>query len=214
MKVIKCPRMAGFDASTYIEPYTGKEFFEAGYRFVFRYLNRTKHFRDTPDNSWPVSLSVQELRELTDRGFGVGLVQFAGSCNYGKDRGEAAAHNAMGLCIPRGVHLFCDAEGWPGKTWAEVKQYLDEWQAPVLAAGYRAGLYVGPGVDFGADPGPNLYSLRGYTSYWRAASYVPSVAVRGYSLTQGTQEVVFGQTIDQDICAMDHRGGRPYVVGK
>jgi len=209
MKISACPSKIGFDASTYVTPATAAKFYEAGYRFVFRYLNRTKAFRETPDNTWPISLSTQELHELTDRGFAVGLVQFAGQCRDGAAKGESMVHNAQGIGVPVGAHLFCDAEGWPDVSWAHVQSYLAAWQTQVRAAGYRAGLYVGPGVQWG-----DLYSLPGYDCYWRAASYTPPVHHRGYAITQGMQCGVFGQTIDQDICAYDHKRGRPCMVVK
>ena len=209
MKTRECPSKIGFDASTYVTPSTAQEFYQAGYRFVFRYLNRMKSFRETPDTTWPISLSTQELRELTDRGFAVGLVQFAGQCRDGAAKGEAMVHNAKGIGVPEGTHLFCDGEGWPDDTWEAVQAYLGAWQDKVRGAGYRAGLYVGPGVNWG-----DLWSLPGYDCYWRAASYTPEVCHRGYSITQGLQCEVYGQTIDQDICCYDHRRGRPYMVVK
>lgn len=212
MQLKRCPRGIGFDASTYIAPVTAQRFLEAGYQWVARYLNRRVSVRETPDTDWPVSLSRQELGELTQAGLAVVLVQFAGGCSSGDARGAAAAANAAALGVPQGCHLYCDAEGWSGVDWPHVSEYLTQWQAAVRLAGYRPALYVGPGVDWGADPARNLRKLPGYSSYWRAASVVPAVADRGYALVQGTQCTVYGQTIDADICALDHLGDRPYAV--
>ena len=218
MRSAKCPRTIGFDASTYIKPDVARQYFKAGYRFVMRYLNTSEYFRETPDTEYPVSLSAQELHELTDIGFYVGLVQFTSGCRNGAAKGKAMAFNAAGLGVPDGVHLFASAEMWEGVPWPTVKAFLVDWQNNARnhdGHSYRRALYNEPKVDWGDNPSHNIYMLPGYTSYWASAAMVPMVANRGCALNQGTQfDRLMGACVDQDHCRIDYCGGRPYMVVK
>jgi hypothetical protein len=220
----RAPRALGLDASTYIGPETAAKLYEAGYRTAFRYVKRSQRVYDTPQ-TWPVSLSHQELRELVDVGFKVSLVQFLVSeragggrgAENGKRYGDAAGHNAKKLGAPLGITVWCDAEGWGSQSRSDILAYLDAWATACAAYGYKPGLYVGSGLP--SITGEDLWQRPGYTAYWRAASIVPQVPNRGWTVIQGVQlDDVFGATIDQDIIALDHKARRGSdifrVIGK
>ena len=219
----RVPLQLGFDASTYIGPESAERFLEAGYATAFRYVKRRRRVYDTPQ-TWPVSLSHQELRELTDVGMMVSLVQFVvpevsgggGGRENGKRLGDAAGWNAQQLGAPAGITVWCDAEGWGDRSRADILAYLDGWAEVCSGYGYRPGLYVGAGLP--GVTGEDLWKRPGYTAYWRAASIVPQVPNRGWTVIQGMQQKVFGETIDQDMIALDHKASRATdrfkVIGK
>jgi hypothetical protein len=216
MRAKNVPRGLGFDASVYVDPCTVGLFKCSGYKFRVGYVNRQVHVNDQPDPNWPVSISKQELREHLRADMPVSLVQFFnGNGNYlkpgyGTQVGTAAATNAQLLGAPKGITLWVDAE-WSKNlpSEAQVWQYLNEWSAPVQAAGYEPGIYVGSGQPLGSDA---LYGLPRYTHYWRAASIVPNVRTRGYQMIQGMPQKVHGVEIDPDIAALDHLGDRFKII--
>jgi hypothetical protein len=207
-------RALAFDSSNYVTVCQACHLLEAGYLTAFRYLKRRKKVYDTPQ-SWPVSLSHQELKELTDIGLRVSLVQFlvsesnGGGSGYDKGReyGDAAGWNAEKLGAPAGITVWCDAEGWENRGRDEILSYLNGWAEVCAEYGYVPGLYVGAGLGKVGDmvTGEDLYQLPKYKAYWRAASIVPQVPTRGFTVVQGVQLDVFGLTIDQDMIALDHK---------
>lgn len=222
-KAIKVPLQVGFDASTYVKPETAKKFLEAGYHTAFRYVKRKRKVYDTPQ-TWPVSLSHQELAELTDAGLAVSLVQFSvdevrgGGNGYdnGHKMGDAAGWNAWELGAPQGITVWCDAEGWENQTRQGILEYLQGWSDACKSYGYVPGLYVGSGLP--GVTGDDLWQLPGYKAYWRAAAIVPQVPNRGWTVIQSMQTNVFSQPIDQDIICLDHKARRAsdrfLVIGK
>jgi hypothetical protein len=212
----------GIDTSVYVDPSTAGLFKLSGYQFVMRYLRRDIHVNDKPDLSPPTSLSKEELRDLLGVGMKVGLVQFHNARGwrklngaYGAKIGAAAGTNAQLLNIPRGVTLFCDAEwewgeGETGPAAADVIAYLTKWGELVKAAGYGCGLYVGAGTNL---DGSQLYGLPYYTSYWRAASIVPHLSKRGYTMAQTLQTEVHGLAVDLNWSGLDAKGDRCRMVG-
>jgi hypothetical protein len=224
---VRAPLQLGFDASTYIDPKLAKRFLEAGYATAFRYVKKRRRVYDTPQK-WPVSLSHRELAELVDAGLKVSLVQFVvpevsgggGGYENGKRLGDAAGWNAKTLKAPKGITVWCDAEGWEDRGRADILAYLNGWSDGCKAYGYRPGLYVGAGLGRVGKmvTGEDLSELPGFAAYWRAASIVPQVPNRGWTVIQGLQVKVFGEPIDQDMIALDHRakraGDRFKVIGK
>lgn len=223
MQATQASRTMGFDTSIYVDQKYYDKLKSAGYGFVVRYLWRTKRVDDKPNYGWPVALSKQELSELLYAGFGVSIVQFSPdkgvipTAVIGKSVGEAAASNAAGLGIPKGVTIWCDAE-WSNDPPAEdVIDYLNAWASPVVNAGYEAGLYLGGGTGM---TGEQLYDLPEYNHYWKSASAVPWVPKRGFQMFQTNQTTVFkamgdvGLTIDQDLVCIDNKGERFKLVTK
>ena len=225
MQVTTATRLIGFDTSVYVNPKYHKLLRNAGYSFAVRYIWRTKAVNSTPNSGWPCALSKQELTELLDSGFGVSIVQFANNSSFiptksdGTSVGEAAAYNALGLGIPVGATLWCDAE-WSSTTpdSKAVLDYLNAWAEPVIAVGYEAGLYVGPNQGLTGD---QLYGcLNKFNHYWKCASIVPWVSNRGFQMFQGAQTTLFktdsdqGLLVDQDIVCYDNKNERFKLVIK
>ncbi len=225
MKLTTCARCLGLDTSVYVPPKYHKLLLDAGYRIIIRYVWKHKHVNKTPNGGWPVALSVQELIELTDAGFGVSVVQIANSQSLipsqvaGEEAGSAAAYNAYGLGVPKGATIWCDAE-WPvipPNAPVGVIDYLNGWSQKETSSGYEAGLYVGGNMGLSAD---ELYRLPWFKHYWKSASAVPFVAKRGVQMIQGTQTTLFktdndnGLLVDQDIVCFDGMYERFMVVVK
>lgn len=211
-KIKDAPRALGFDASTYVDLCSACHLMKAGYRTAFRYVRWDRRVKDTPDSNWPISLSKLELKQLVyDVGFKVSLVQFAVSESQGGGRGEAngkrygdaAGYNARELGTPEGITVWCDAENWTNQSRADIIEYLNGWADGCATYGYKPGLYVGSGLP--GVTGDDLWSLPGYTAYWRAASIVSQVPNRGWTVSQGVQIEVYGTNIDQDMISLDHR---------
>ena len=206
----RAPAFPAFDTSNYVTPEMAARFFEAHYRTVFRYVKLSRRVYDTPQ-TWPVSLSRQELRELVDAGFMVSLVQFLVSeaagggrgAENGKRYGDAAGWNAKELGAPAGITVWCDAEGWENQSRDDILAYLNAWAKACSSYGYRPGLYVGSGLP-GITP-EDLWGLPGFSAYWRAASIVPQVLNRGWTVAQMCEMKVFGLGIDADWIGLDHK---------
>lgn len=225
MKLTTCARCLGLDTSVYVHPKYHKLLWQAGYRLIIRYIWKHKYINKTPNSGWPVALSVQELIELTDAGFGVGIVQIANSQSLipsdvaGEEAGDAAAFNAYGLGVPKGATIWCDAE-WPvvpSNAPVGVLDYLNGWSYKETAGAYEAGLYVGGNMGLSSK---ELYGLPRFRHYWKSASAVPWVYERGFQMIQGTQTTLFktdndnGLLVDQDIVCLDNKYERFMVVVK
>ena len=235
MRCVKAPVGLGFDASTYVTPAQVKQLAESGYEYRIGYLRRDKHVNQHPDMSgWPVSLSVQELHEHLNAGVMVGAVQFARfhglnylSAGAGKTIGEAAAWNAEMLGLPKGIHLWLDAEwndcptGWWArrKYIARVLAYCAAWCRAVVAAGYRAAVYEG----FWELSARQWYSIPKATAYWLSAMRdVKPPRVRGCCMYQGWEHSrkkarygrppVHGVSLDTDFSRYDRKGERFYLA--
>lgn len=117
-----------------------------------------------------------------------------------------AVTHAEAAGYPLGAHLFLDLEGINGSAQATAS-FADAWQHAVIAAGYRAGLYVGYAVPL--HPA-DLYNLHGFDSYWSDAG-PRQVATRGFALRQHQPEVTIGGvSFDPDTMAPDAMGGLPW----
>lgn len=214
MRAKNCPRGLGFDASTYVDQSTVGLLKCSGYKFRIGYLRLDIHVNDKPDLSWPTSMSHTELREHLSVGMPVSLVQFFTSRTLapglGHETGTAAATNAQLLKAPKGITLWLDAE-WSKNlpSQADVWQYCCEWAERVEAGGYEPGIYVGCGMPLTSE---QLYGLPKFRHYWRAASIVPQVAVRGWQMIQGMETTVHGVKLDPDMCALDHKGDRFKII--
>jgi hypothetical protein len=219
MRTARAPRFAAFDASVALTAEQAAAFYAAGYRTVFRYVDRVISDPDK-DDRWPYNLTRKELDILLDAGLYVSIVQYF-SCSYESTRagkrystayggkaGEIAAVNAGALGIPQGVTIWNDLEGCPDATPDMIEDYCNGWSEAIVSHGYAPGLYVGSGLGSQATGymvGSRLYALPRYRAYWRAASLVPQIPNRGYTVTQGCEITIAGVRVDQDMIALDHR---------
>lgn len=223
MKLRGVPRRHGFDCAQPVTDILATRFYEAGYRFVIRYLNRFKRVNATPRadvGGWAYSLSASERDVILAAGLALGLTQFCDTVDdahyssdditggNGRKLGEAMVANARGLNMPDGMHLLFDYEFAPGPSKAAVTDHLTGWGSVVRGSGYRAGLYVGCDI-LDAD---ELYQLPYYDSYWQSGAIVPEVSTRGYAMTQTPEMMLYGLDIDQDQARYDHKGHRPRFV--
>jgi hypothetical protein len=202
-------RCLGFDADTCISAAQAQSFYAAGYRFCARYLARTA--LPQPPVHGGSNLSVAEAQDLLRAKLALVLVQHADDAlvpdaSTGALAGEAAAKNAQGLGFPSGMTLWCDLE-WasrPSLPAADaVTDYLNAWAAAVKSGGFVPGLYVGPNQPLS---GEQLHQLPGFAHYWKSASAVPWVAMRGFQMVQGLPVTVQNVEVDPDLIVLDAFG--------
>lgn len=195
----------GFDADTVITAATAQEFYSQGYRFCVRYLTRS-------NTESSCDLTAQEAANILAGGLALMPVQHVRSVGWlptadlGSQDGTEAATNAGTVGFPAGVSVWCDLEGvGSSATAADVTAYCNAWYAAVTLAGYIPGLYVGTSVVLTAQ---QLYDLP-FRSYWKSASNVPEIPVRGYQMVQTLdQNLVNGIGIDRDVTQTDNLGGQ------
>lgn len=221
IRTARAPRFAAVDCATRVSREQADQLYAAGYRTIFRYLDRIVSDPEH-DDRWPINLTRGELADLLDAGLYVSLVQYYStgyestakgkkfSRAYGEKAGEAAATNARNLGIPAGVTLWCDLEFCADATPDMIADYLDGWSHKVVTVspGYSAGLYVGSNLGSQATgymTGAALYKRPRFRAYWRAASIIPQIPNRGWTVIQGCPIKLFGLDLDQDMIALDHR---------
>ena len=84
--------------------------------------------------------------------------------------------------------------------------YCNAWYEAVSESGYVPGLYVGAAAVL---TGEQLYYELKFQHYWKSASSVPNVAVRGYQLIQaGPDTTADGVEIDTAATQTDRSGGQ------
>jgi len=220
-RTARAPRFAAVDCATRVSREQADQLYAAGYRTIFRYLDRVISDPDV-DDRWPINLTRPELADLLDAGLYVSLVQYYSTAYestdkgkkfsraYGERIGNAAATNARNLGIPAGVTIWCDLEFCADATPEMISDYLDGWssQVVVVSPGFDPGMYVGSNLgshDTGYMTGSALYMRPRFRSYWRAASIVPQIPNRGWTAVQGLPIKLFGLELDQNMIALDHR---------
>lgn len=108
------------------------------------------------------AMNVARLNAVLNAGLGFMPVTFAGAYRNGP-QDELAALATLG--IPAGATVWLDLEGldaWNTPS-AQLSSLIEAWAAPMVAAGYIAGLYVGAPQPL---TGKQLYALRGISRYW------------------------------------------------
>ncbi|MBX7078570.1 MAG: DUF1906 domain-containing protein [Nannocystaceae bacterium] len=198
----------GFDTATPLSPSQARSLRASGFGFCARYLKRTPS--EQPPASGP-ALTLDEAHGVLGSGLALIPVQYGSStlvpdASGGTAVGEAAAINAAALGIPVGVTIWCDLE-WAPDVAADPSStiaYANAWHDAVVAAGFRAGLYVGPNLPLG---GVQLGELA-FRSYWKSASGVPWPVPRGFQLLQGDAIAIAGTTVDPDVACDDAQGDR------
>lgn len=197
------PGSKGFDADTVITSDLAADFVKNGYRFCARYLS-------LGEGQNPNDLSNSEAATILQSGLALIAVQHVNAYGWsptaalGTTHGSNAASNAQSIGLPQGMNLWCDLEGVATGTGAEaVISYCTAWYNAVRDTGYIPGLYVGPIAVLDAQ---QLYDLP-FQHYWKSASNVPEIPVRGYQLVQGLTITECGISIDPDTTQTDAEGG-------
>jgi hypothetical protein len=210
MGVIVEPAKAGahgFDTNVSLTKASATALKQAGFAFAIRYLTR----KATPP---PGDLTKAEMDAILDAGLALMAVQHVAAEGWtptealGTEYGTNAAAHAKAVNLPAGTVVFLDLEGVKvGTPAATIIAYCNNWHAPVKAAGYLPGLYVGPNSWLTAD---QLYHQLKMTCYWKSGSKVPPIPTRGYCMVQSShQEVVAGVNIDHDQIMPDGLGQTP-----
>ena len=193
----------------------------ADYRFAIRYVSIGATNKDA---------TRVELDAILDAGLGLALVQrvrWAGewrpTAKLGAQDGATAARHASALGYPPGGLLWCDLEGVAGYSPdrqgkirprslpSDIIAHLNAWASAVVAAGFRAGLYVGAGCGLS---GAHLGALPLFHAYWDSCSRNPVPSPRRWQLVQeGERWVDLGMAgklcIAPDVVRMDARGDLP-----
>ena len=200
------PGVQGFDTNSRISADAAIAFRQSGFGFCVRYLSRT-----TPQAAR--DLSHAEAQAILAGGLGLMVVQHVMRAGWvpnavrGAQYGTSAVANARTIGLPRGVTVWLDLEGVRGGVdAAEVIAYCNAWFAPLAAAGYVPGLYVGASCGLDGDA---LYWRLQTRHYWRSGSDVPAIPHRGYQLLQRintSPDVVHGIAIDRNVACIDAFG--------
>lgn len=149
-------------------------------------------------------------------GLGVLAVTLAGEYNDGS-QDELGQLTLMGL--PKGATVFLDLEGLAAfKTDpAQLIAKVETWAAPVVAAGYVAGLYAGVPQPLTSE---ELYALNGITRYWKGQgsqrdrnNNLAEPKGCGWCLTQMWPSYVrAGVLVDANMVGQDYKGRTPTMV--
>lgn len=195
----------GFDCDSVVSLSTAQAFVSQGYVFCVRYLSL-----GTSQASG--DLSPAEANNILQTGLALMAVQHVAnegwvpSASLGTTNGSNAANNAKSVGFPPGVNIWLDLEGVATGTSAQtVIDYCNNWYAPVAAAGYVPGIYVGANCIL---TGSQLYNDLQFQHYWQSLSTVPAIPTRGYQMVQSlVSQPVNGIGIDQDVTQTDQLGG-------
>lgn len=175
----------------------------AGFAFIVRYLG---------------ALTTLERNVILHAGLALLAVTYSRrpswqpSGELGDQDGLHAVQNARTAGLPEGMSLYCDLEG-PGGVGADTIDYVNAWADRVQAAGFKAGLYVGYGVQLSDE---QMYHSLKVTGYWDSCSRNVGVAHRGFQMFQeypGNQKVA-GILVDVNHIEKDGQGDTPsWLVG-
>jgi hypothetical protein len=190
----------GFDADSVISLATAQQFVDDGYTFCLRYLS-------LGGGQAKGDLSADEASDILAAGLALMPVQhvhrvgWEPTAELGQTIGRNAARNAAAVGFPAGVNVWCDLESVAeGSSAEDIVGYCNAWFTAVAAAGY-----VGPDAGLTGD---QLYDLA-VEHYWKSASDVPALPVRGYQMTQTlVPDAVHGLGIDGDTTQTDSKGGQ------
>lgn len=194
----------GFDCAAKLTDERVKKAYEAGYRFVVRYVG-------LGPNPHPGDLDRKELDLILDAGLALMVVQhvrYPGwhpNKSLGRQDGATAALFARMAGYADGAQLWLDAEGMASKTTLQdAVDYVEAWTA-VVKSTHAPGIYVGYGTPFTAA---DLWRLT-VDRYW--SDYGPrKVEKRGFCIKQMIGNLpAFGIRIDPDWLKPDDLGGLP-----
>lgn len=195
------------DTDSVISAAAAAELKARGIAGAVRYLSRS-----TPQQRG--DLSGAEAQAIRDAGLGLIAVQHVAaprrwlpSAERGMAYGAAAVANARACGLPPGVTLALDLEDPAPCAPDAVIAYVNSWTRQVAAAGFEAVLYVGPNCLLSAD---QLYWNLAVRLYWRSASRVPDIPIRGYAMAQSLPLMLAGIAVDLDTVTGDAMGGCPH----
>jgi hypothetical protein len=205
--------MKGFDCNTVLSPFVAKKFFDAGYRFVVRYVGRTVMAN--------FDLGTKEAEGILAAGLGLMVVQHVAvegwkpTGTLGLEYGVNAARFCKQLGLPSGVSVWCDLEGVNTHTQSQdAIDFCNQWHSEVACQSYLPGLYVGwrPGMT-----AHEIYSKLRFTHYWGAYNVDAIPLPRGFQMRQYAKkdtDKVGGVTFDFDVnyIRADSLGGRPSLL--
>ena len=198
----------GFDTDTVLSAENAKHFHIAGYRFCLRYLSLTT-LQGSGDLSHDEALSILQAGLAL---MAVQHVRYPGwtpTASLGTTDGTNAVTNGQAVGLPPGVNIWCDLEGVSRAAQADaVIDYCNNWYDAVAEEGYVPGLYVGYHAILNGD---QLYQALKFQHYWKSASEVPEVKVRGYQLIQSDPNpnaTVNGIEFDKDTSQTDNEDGQ------
>ncbi|HEY1629966.1 MAG TPA: DUF1906 domain-containing protein [Rhizomicrobium sp.] len=204
-KVVAAPQgTLGFDCDFTLTSQDVAGYVSQGYKFCIRYISRATPTGQDGD------LTASEANTILNGGLALMAVQHVAASPWvptqqlGTQYGGNAVSCAQEVGLPPGMNIWLDLEGINAKVPAQdVIDYCNAWYAPVAAAGYVPGVYVGADCILDGD---ELYWDLDFAHYWRSGSSVPDVAVRGYQLFQRIPPGG-ASDIDQDATRNDNLGG-------
>ena len=207
MKTARIPPGLIVDTSAKVGPSVAAAVKAKGYLGIVRYVPHV-------GAAGKADITASETETILGTGLGLLLVQHVRVSPWdpakysGHDDGMAAASRALGIDYPLAAHIFCDLEGPAagGDCRVHAIDYANDWADAVVAAGYRAGCYVGYGLPLSPQ---ELYLLHRMTSYWSDAG-TRQVAVRGFAMKQKPQITIAGVPFDPDVVSLDHKGETPF----
>ena len=215
MRVAKAPRGIVIDAPFRITPEFAEWLRDSQLR-VKGFVRTIPHAGGSCP-SYIDPLSADELRQLTDAGFGVTVYQiFRGSrqitSEHGRACGEAAVEHCKEIGLPGGVTCWIDCEAFRDN--ADTLGFI---QANAKRLSYftdSRGVYIGsnfrlPDMQARDDPreqGDRLYDLKGINRYWQSMSQVWTPSVRGPCGCQIWERVLYGSGPDDwELVRYDRR---------
>ncbi len=134
------------------------------------------------------------------------------NASTGTTRGQEAVSAAQNVDYPGGATIYLDVEDCGTASAQTIIDWINNWSAQVVDAGYEAGIYVGCGQPLSSYQ--LYYDLPNVNHYWETCSLDCRVAVdvRGYQVVQTACNTTFcGQTVDEDSYPHDALGG--YTTG-
>lgn len=194
----------GFDTAGKVTPALARAAYDAGFRFVGRYVGLQLHTIG--------DLDAEEVAVIEASGLALLAIQHVRAPNWtpsgqlGAFDGTVALRNAQAAGYAEGAHLTVDLEGIRAFVRGQdVIDYVNAWALAVKSA-YPAMLYVGYGVVLTPD---ELFHKLTVARYW--SDYGDrAVTERGFTLKQVCGDVAFlGTRIDVDLLQADSLGGRP-----
>jgi hypothetical protein len=192
------------DTASRLDPALLQAVSAAGYAGVARYV-------PLPGLPGTKDIHQEEVDAIMETGLGLLLVQHVRFPHWdprdhsGADDAQVAVNFAKQAGYLPGAHIFIDLEGIVPGTGKATKAFTEAWAATVARAGYRAGCYVGFDVPLSAQ---ELFDLHIIDSYWSDAD-PRQVAVRGFSIKQGSQITIAETAFDPDDVQPDQKGETP-----
>ena len=212
MKIVSAaPGSQGFDTDTILTATSIPAFVEAGFSWCIRYLSRI-----TPENRG--DLFANEVLAITNAGLGLMAVQHCPLSGWqpnsilGNMYGLAAVSNAKNAGLVAGATIWLDLEEVSSySTQSDTIAYVNSWASIINKAGFISGLYVGANQPLSSE---ELYWRLIVKKYWKSASNVPDIPMRGYCMIQSLTNISPVQTvpIDRDVAMMDNFGETPMMM--